>query len=96
MNIRFPAVIKDIHIGKDGILATFDISPPDLSMIAELIDHEVTVTVSAHALFPTDSTTAPIETPLEPAVSGKPPSESDVASQTPSRRRSRHAGKRVK
>jgi hypothetical protein len=46
MNLQFPAVIKDIRIGPDGILATFDISTPDISTLSDLIDQEIIVTVS--------------------------------------------------
>lgn len=103
MNIPFPAVIKDIHIGTDGILATLDISPPDLSIIAELIDQEVTVTVSAATIFPvTPAPTAPVNAdeklPFEPDDDFGEFADSDDPPHPPAstRKRPQRAAKRTK
>ena len=105
MNIPFPAVIKDIHIGTDGILATLDISPPDLSIIAELIDQEVTVTVSAATPFPSSllaTPTAPVSAdeklPFEPDEDFGEFADADLPPQPPasSPKRPRRPAKRTK
>lgn len=102
MNIPFPAVIKDIHIGTDGILATLDISPPDLAIIAELIDQEVTVTVSAATIFPvTPAPAAPVSAeeklPFEPDDDFGEFADADLPPQPPpTPKRPRRAAKRTK
>lgn len=95
MNIPFPAVIKDIRIGADGILATLDISPPDLSMLADLIDREVTVTISVEQLFtdmaPASGPAAPLDAAHGSAVEKLPfePDDDDERTMpsTPRRRK---------
>lgn len=46
MTALFPAVIKEIRATAGEITMTLDISPPDLSVIADLIDQEITISLS--------------------------------------------------
>lgn len=55
MNLRFPAVIKRIEAAESGILATFDISPPNLTALTDLIDREILLSISI-----SDDSTAPV------------------------------------
>lgn len=74
MNLAFPAVIKDIRISPDGILATLDISPEDVTPLSDLIDKMITVSVT-----PTPSTAPPAARP-EPPLPFEPDGDTDVRS----------------
>lgn len=97
MNLHFPAVIKRIEAAESGILATFDISPPNLTALTDLIDREIVLSISSAddssvANVTRQPPSAQAERPFEPDDSDDPPESPAAPAQTtpgsPPRRRS--------
>lgn len=68
MTLSFPAVIKSIEVTESGIQARLDISPPDISILADLVDQEVRVAIALP--LPSDDTEV---LPFEPDDAPRPP-----------------------
>lgn len=46
MTLSFPAIIKSLEITDSGMQAVLDISPPDISLLADLVDQEVRIAIA--------------------------------------------------
>jgi hypothetical protein len=67
LTLSFPAVIKSIEVTESGIQVRLDISPPDISLLADLVDQEVRVAIALP--LPSDDTKVlPFEPEDEPRL----------------------------
>lgn len=64
MTHSFPAVIKSLEITESGMQARLDISPPDIALLADLVDQEVRIAIALP--LPNDDTEV---LPFEPEKS---------------------------
>ncbi|MEK8022886.1 MAG: hypothetical protein AAB229_03660 [Candidatus Hydrogenedentota bacterium] len=65
MTFSFPAIIKSLEITDSGMQAVLDISPPDISLLADLVDQEVRIAI-ALPIPPSDSPTPEEKLPFDP------------------------------
>lgn len=64
MNASFPAVIKELTVSAGGIIMILDITTPEVALLADLVDQEVTITISP---TPVISDQAPVAAAPQPA-----------------------------